>query len=192
VSWAINGGSKNIRLITDWPNPRSRIPNSEKVPSYISYKDGRPQKYGYGVGPQDDAFKWIKILLEPAHKFAKAAKPVEKSNELLHTLDKMATEVVTDYLKYIWEYTLADIRRHTSDDFREIYELKVVLTVPAVWSQSAKDKTLQCARAAGMPFSIDLVTEPEAAALAVLKDKAANNSLAVCQPAHLSSIVTFC
>ena len=40
-------------------------------------------------------------------------------------------------------------------------------------------QTLQAARIAGMPGVIRLVTEPEAAALATLKDKAEENSLKV-------------
>lgn len=45
-----------------------------------------------------------------------------------------------------------------------------MLAVPAVWIAGAKDRTIQAARAAGLPESIELVTESEAGALAVMKD----------------------
>ena len=88
--------------------------------------------------------------------------------------------MVADYLKLLWDYTLDDIKK-LQPEYEDIFTLRVVLTVPAIWSPAAKDKTLQAARIAGMPGNIRLVTEPEAAALATLKDKAEENSLKVLQ-----------
>lgn len=88
--------------------------------------------------------------------------------------------MVADYLKLLWDYTLDDIKK-LQPEYEDIFALRVVLTVPAIWSPAAKDKTLQAARIAGMPGNIRLVTEPEAAALATLKDKAEENSLKVLQ-----------
>jgi hypothetical protein len=177
VSWAVNGGAKKIRLITDWPNPESANPTSEKVPSCISYVDGKPTNWGFQVGFAEDSFKWIKILLEPNHKYRKAIEPVKISNRLLGTLKKTAVEVVADYLRFLWTYTTDDIRRRQGDDYLSIYSLRIILTVPAIWSDAAKDKTLQAARLAGLPSDITLVTEPEAAALATLRDKAETSNL---------------
>ncbi|KAL8759425.1 MAG: hypothetical protein Q9199_000795 [Rusavskia elegans] len=178
VSWAVNGGSKVIRLINNWPDPTAQNASKDKVPSSISYVDGKPQKWGYTVGLTDESFRWVKILLEENHKYISTVEPVKNSNRLLTKVDKKAYEVVADYLKLLWEYTLDDIQKF-HPTFREIFALRVVLTVPAMWSPAAKDKTLQAARLAGMPSPIKLVTEPEAAALATLKDKAADNTLKV-------------
>ena len=152
--------------------------SKDKVPSSISYVNGKPQKWGYTVGLTDESFKWIKILLEENHKYITTVEPVKDSNQLLTKVNKKAHEVVADYLKLLWEYTLEDIRKF-HPTYQEIFTLRVVLTVPAMWSPAAKDKTLQAAQLAGMPTPIKLVTEPEAAALATLKDKAAENSLKV-------------
>lgn len=140
--------------------------------------DGKPQKWGYTVGLTDESFKWIKILLEENHKYITTVEPVKDSNKMLTKVDKKAHEVVADYLRILWEYTMDDIQKF-HPTFREIFALRVVLTVPAMWSPAAKDKTLQAARLAGMPSPIKLVTEPEAAALATLKDKAEDNTLKV-------------
>lgn len=178
VSWAVNGGSKVIRLINNWPDPSAQNPSRDKVPSSISYVNGKPQKWGYSVGLTDESFKWIKILLEENHRYVTAVEPVKDSNTLLRKVDKTAQAVVADYLKLLWDYTLDDIKKfHPS--YQDIFALRVVLTVPAIWSPAAKDKTLQAARIAGMPEDIQLVTEPEAAALATLKDKSEENSLKV-------------
>jgi molecular chaperone DnaK (HSP70) len=174
-----------VRLINNWPNPQARNATSDKVPSIISYKNGKVDKWGYNVRANDESFRWIKILLEPDSKYTKVVEPVRKSNELLAKLGKTAVEVVSDYIREIWKYTMDDIQKRQGDDFREIYALKVVITVPAMWTQAAKEKTEQAAKLAGLPDDIAMVTEPEAAALATLKDKSDSDELAVGIPAFL-------
>ena len=115
-------------------------------------------------------------MLEENHKYVTMVEPVKDSNTLLRKVDKKAQAVVADYLKLLWDYTIDDIRKF-HPDYKDIFALRVVLTVPAIWSPGAKEKTLQAARLAGMPGDIKLVTEPEAAALATLRDKAEQNQL---------------
>jgi hypothetical protein len=184
----VNGGAKKIRLITDWPNPESVNPTSDKVPTCISYVDGKPANWGFKVGFGEDSFKWIKILLEANHKYAKAIDSVKLSTHMLGTLNKTAVDVVADYLRFLWAYTKDDIRRRQGDGYLSIYSLRIILTVPAIWSDAAKDKTLQAARQAGLPSNITLVTEPEAAALATLRDKAETNNLKVSSLLQISRL----
>jgi molecular chaperone DnaK (HSP70) len=181
VSWAVNEGQKKIRLITDWPTRSEAIGNQDKVPSTISYKNGRVANWGYEVNFREESFKWIKILLEPNSEYTPTVQEVRDSNELLRKLNKTAEEVIRDYLQEIWRYTKEDIRKRVGgDDWEKTLTIHIALTVPAMWSPLAKDKTLRVARDAGLPGNIKLVTEPEAAALATLHDKAEENSLAVC------------
>ncbi|MCJ1471207.1 hypothetical protein MMC07_009855 [Pseudocyphellaria aurata] len=178
VSWAVNGGSKRINLINNWPDPSATNDSQDKVPSSISYLDGKPQKWGYNVGPTDESLCWIKILLEETREYVKTVKAVQDCHRLLGKIHKTAQEVVADYLKLLWDYTIEEIcKKHP--DYESIYALRVVLTVPAIWSPKARDKTLQAAKLAGMPNDIELVTEPEAAALATLRDKAEEDLLEV-------------
>jgi len=177
-----------IRLINTWPDPSARNASKDKVPSSISYVEGGPKKWGYMVGLTDESFKWIKILLEENHEYIQSVGPVRESDLLLQKVNKKAYEVVADYLRLLWEYTTEDIRKF-HPDYAAIFAMRVVLTVPAIWSPAAKDKTLQAARLAGMPDGIKLVTEPEAAALATLKEKAEENNLKVQYNVPLESIV---
>lgn len=179
VSWAVNGGQKQIRHINNWPDPRAQNPTSDKVPSVISYNGNVPGKWGFEVGTRDPSFKWIKVLLEPDSQYARVVEPVRDSNELLQKLQMKPVDVVADYLKLLWGYTMDDIRTKQGTNFEEIYSLKVVVTVPALWSPAAKDKTLQAAKAAGMSTDVTIVSEPEAAALAVLSDKESRGELQV-------------
>ncbi|EEU38428.1 uncharacterized protein NECHADRAFT_88549 [Fusarium vanettenii 77-13-4] len=169
---------KKIRLITDWPNPAATIANADKVPTIISYQNGGVANWGYEVGLKEDAFRWIKILLEPKSKYADEELHVQGSSNLLGKVNKTVEEVVSDYLRLIWTYTKENIRKRVGDsDWENNFTLQVVLTVPAMWTPAAKDKTLKAAQRAGLPQDIRLVTEPEAAALSTLHDKAEENSL---------------
>ncbi|KAH8690418.1 hypothetical protein GQ44DRAFT_833025 [Phaeosphaeriaceae sp. PMI808] len=171
VSWVVNGGKKLIRVINDWPNPNSAVATSDKVPSKISYENGQPHHWGFEVNFKEDSFRWIKLLLDPESKFGRESEAVLNTHKLLRTLGKTAETVATDLLRLIWTYTKEDISRVRGDDWESSYTLSVVLTVPAIWSPKAKEKTLQIARQAGLPDNLKLVSEPEAAALAVLNEK---------------------
>ncbi|KAJ4416814.1 hypothetical protein N0V82_006543 [Gnomoniopsis sp. IMI 355080] len=179
VSWAFSGTASNIRLIQDWPNPIANNANSDKVPSKISYQeDGQVKNWGYEVKTNDDHFHWMKVLLEPDSEKTKATEAIKQCNTLLEKLNKTLDNVVSDYLRAIWIYTKEDIRKRVDeDDWETTYTIRVVLTVPAVWSQTAKYRTHKAAIMAGLSDKIQLVTEPEAAALATLSGKAETSSL---------------
>ena len=173
----MTGGQRTIRLIKNWPDPLGRNTSNDKVPSAISYVNGKPRNWGYTVGTTEESFKWFKILLEEDHKYAATVIPVKDSNTLLKKLNKTAQEVVADYLRFLWEYTIKDIEELNALSI-QLFELRVVLTVPAVWSYMAKERTSQAALLAGMPKNT-LVTEPEAAVLATLNEKAEGQTLKV-------------
>lgn len=171
VSWAVNGGNKVVRVINDWPNPASDLETSDKVPTKISYENGKPARWGYAVELKEDCFRWFKLLLDPKNKIGQSSEAVTTSLKLLRSLNKRVEDVAADYLRLLWQYTKADIAKARGVDWESNYTVKVVLTVPAIWSHEAKDRTMKIAKNADLPSQIDLVSEPEAAALAVLKEK---------------------
>lgn len=179
VSWATTVGREHIDMIDDWPNPFGNTRNDHQVPSTIAYdRTGNITNWGYYVREQDrDTFRfsWMKILLDPSHRYYKEAPRIQEMVARLAQLGKTAEDVVSDFLKCVWDHTLATL--HRKHEELEHYTWQVVLTVPAVWSPAAKDKTLQAAIKAGMPPDIQLVPEPEAAALAVLKDRTGENTV---------------
>lgn len=158
--------------------------NSEKVPSVISYTDnGKVKSWGYEVVPQDHlSLAWLKIMLETGAedpKYATGVKSITDDNSvILQSLRKTADDVVSDFLSELWRYTREDIRKRVS---RTTWEesVQVVLTVPAVWSGAAKERTMKAAQRAGIGGSLTLLSEPEAAALATLSGKAGGNTLKV-------------
>lgn len=71
------------------------------------------------------------------------------------------------------------LTRRYGESFMASTNVDFVLTCPAVWSDAAKNTTLQAAERAGMGLKseIQMVSEPEAAAVYTLK---------AIQPNHLS------
>jgi len=173
-----------VRLIDDWPKSNSSIENTEKVPTKISYDGREPLHWGYNVTVTEQSFKWFKLLLDP-HRAAQVPGPVVSSERLLGSLNKTAEQVAADYLKQVWNYTTNDIARSQGDGWQSRHPLRVVLTVPAIWSPAAKDRTLKAARAAGLPENLSLVSEPEAAALRVLREKNQDQTVQVCPSSSL-------
>ena len=190
VSWALSTGNREVRIINDWPNPQGVVANQDKVPSAISYDaNGKVAKWGYKVNVSDDSFRWFKILLDPLHKYFRETQHVQEVAARIGRMGKTPEDIVADYLKCIWDYSVEHLKRKKGDDFREVYTVKVVLTVPAVWSDMAKDRTLRAAVRAGIPVGSKLVTEPEAAALALLMQKSEENSMRVRYPVLPRGIV---
>lgn len=114
---------------------------------------------------------WFKLLLDPKNQIGKESDKVLDTVKQLAALNKTPEDVAADYLQLIWNYAKEDIRKVRGNDWTDIYTVRAVLTVPAIWSPSAKDKTLKIAQKAGLPDNVSLVSEPEAAALAVLREK---------------------
>jgi len=110
-------------------------------------------------------------MLDPSSKYFAETPHIKEMLARMASIGKSAEDIATDYLTCLWEYTIDHLKREKGNNFRELYTLKVVLTVPAVWSPLAKDKTLRAAKRAGMPVGNQLVTEPEAVALALLERK---------------------
>jgi molecular chaperone DnaK (HSP70) len=111
-------------------------------------------------------------LLEPEKKYEKTPEQVIESRENLEKMNKTAQDAATDCLRLPWAYAQEHIRKHIPKDDDDNQSPKVVITVPAMWSDVAKERTRQAVQDAGIPGDISLVSEPEAAALAEFKDRA--------------------
>ncbi|KAI5807830.1 hypothetical protein DFH27DRAFT_284629 [Peziza echinospora] len=91
--------------------------------------------------------------------------------------EKKPVDLVTDYLKGLHTHAKNTIDKaypkSFTDQLGSEIPIKYCLTVPAVWSDRAKNLTVQAARAAGMNeknSDIRVISEPEAAAVHCLKN----------------------
>lgn len=180
----IEGPNRKVWTINNWPNPLSNIANSEKVPSVISYDGtGQVKHWGFEVGPKEESCRWVKIFLETADTSKTWATyrdtpQVKHTQKLIDHLGKTAEGVVADLLRALWAFTKEQIRKR-EPNWTTDYSLQAVLTVPAVWSNAAKHKTMQAAQQAGLTCVMERVSEPEAAALATLGVKGEQGTINV-------------
>lgn len=123
---------------------------------------------------------WIKILLDPSQPrptFVNA-----KRTALPH--GKKPVDIVADYLTALRAYTVQTLERRLGREMMGRTKVEYVLTVPAVWSDKARQMTMEAAMRAGLGLGggaapaegeeeeeeeggvglLRLITEPEGAA----------------------------
>ncbi|KAF2154316.1 actin-like ATPase domain-containing protein [Myriangium duriaei CBS 260.36] len=155
-----------IDVIKAWPGENAFT--SEKVPSLLIFA-GRnsPTKWGLEAQGNSEAFQCFKLFLDDRQEFPPWA---EKYTQLtqLRVLNKTPADVVTEYLRHVFEFSQEKLGERYPEDVLAVTAVKYVLTVPAIWSDAAKQATLDAAKSAGIPGDMTLVSEPEAAALYAL------------------------
>jgi len=103
---------------------------------------------------------------------------VEATAERLHRLRLLPVTVVADFLESVRKVTVASIERTYGTEWVAEKDMLYVLTVPAIWSDSAKSLMVQAAEKAGFGkhrTDFNLVSEPESAAAYTLKAIQASN-----------------
>jgi molecular chaperone DnaK (HSP70) len=177
--------AENVKVIKTWPSASQHY--SEKTPTIIAYGT-TPPSWGATVKRQDELqISHFKLGLQRnigKHYRRRSQHSVPVSNTPTTSVlpflddnnatwkhpklpDKTALDFCADYLgcvhKYVKEVFLP---RQFGAVFLRNQEVSYVITVPAIWTDSAKELTRQAAVRAGIPdHKLDLITEPEAAAL---------------------------
>lgn len=168
---------------------------SDKVPTEIGYVDVAPQngsnasldvsakpaqtiKWGFQFKPEETRLRCIKLFLDRNQKLPHFVSPLDTAAQL-RKYEKTVMEAVSDYLSQIYRHTMETLTKRYGETFMGMTRVEFVLTVPAVWSDSAKDATLKAAEKAGMGnrHELKIISEPEAAAVYTLK---------AIQPNHLN------
>ncbi|KAJ4994451.1 hsp70 protein [Stagonosporopsis vannaccii] len=175
----------DIDIIKTWPGGNGIT--SDKVPTEVGYFEAPPSngstssletsakpmanvKWGFQFKPEESRLRCIKLFLDRNQKLPHFVSPLETAAQL-RKYDKTVNEAVTDYLSQIYKHTMETLTKRYGETFISLTKVQFVLTVPAVWSDSAKDATLKAAEKAGMGHRHDLkiISEPEAAAVYTLK-----------------------
>ena len=143
--------SKNIVSSTRWPR------QNEGGNAALSEVDELFD--GLGITPTSSR---VESVFRPP-----ACTPEQRTREILQELNITPVNVVADFLAKIRETTLSSIKR--TYWMERVLESKVewVLTVPAIWTDGAKNSMIQAARQAGYGergMDFELISEPECAA----------------------------
>ncbi|KAJ0159325.1 Chaperone protein DnaK [Colletotrichum tanaceti] len=168
VAWAETQRPDRRTAITTWPISKTvrEGESSDKVPTKLRYADGEVQ-WGFSIpvtAPQDQVIEWFKLDLDASFQGMSPAVSSER---------KAVDKLVTDYISALGDHLHYTLREKLGEQVVKTTPLEFVVTVPAIWSDLAKDKTRQaCQRAAGLTAGtnapIHLVSEPEAAAIYAL------------------------
>ncbi|TRX92484.1 hypothetical protein FHL15_006651 [Xylaria flabelliformis] len=169
--WAHSQTPKELIEIKDWPGSRSGDHcNSEKVQSQIRYLDNGEFEWGAQVANDADpreVHKLFKLLLAEENLFENATAALGGV-----PLPTNVDQTITDYMTGIFECVLRSIRGRLGPDMADRLPAHIVLTVPAIWSDLAKQRTMQAfSRVPKMAeATISLLSEPEAAAISALRE----------------------
>ncbi|KAF2403588.1 actin-like ATPase domain-containing protein [Trichodelitschia bisporula] len=127
-------------------------------------------KWGFQFKPEEPRLRCIKLFLDRNQRLPHFVSPLDTAAQL-RKYDKTVNDAVSDYLTQIYNHTIDSLTKRYGETFIAKTRLEFVLTVPAVWSDSAKNATLLAAERAGMGSRHDLklISEPEAAAVYTLK-----------------------
>jgi molecular chaperone DnaK (HSP70) len=165
---------EKITVIKSWPNPNRQY--DEKTPSIIAYKDGRPVAWG---GLMNRTHKTrvhcFKLgLQEGVGQHYQNSNASSLLGGFLNDCNwrhpdlpsKTAVDYCADYLTLVGEYVMNKVLPdHFGEEFLRNQQISFAITVPAIWSDKAKDATREAAERAGIPNRrLTLITEPEAAA----------------------------
>ncbi|KAF5861274.1 hypothetical protein ETB97_000466 [Aspergillus alliaceus] len=183
-------GLSDIILINTWPGPSKNTDAVFKAPSRIAYASDNPristQRWGYQVEPGMVAYSWTKLLLDqgtPLSNYDDSSLENASQAGILRVPEgKTAVDVVSDYLSEIYKHILKAIAKQITDQELCITPIEFWFTVPAIWSDKARDATRTAARRAGFGGSllrpsdkVFLISEPEAAAITALKKYTTNS-----------------
>jgi molecular chaperone DnaK (HSP70) len=116
--------------------------------------------------------------------------PARATAQILQKLQISPVTVVSDFLKSVLETTKADIENCYGADSIRDYGMECVLTVPAIWSDSAKAQMAKAAEDAGFGSHQEdfrFISEPECVAVYALNAIAPNN-LKARLPHHLGHV----
>ncbi|KAM3079042.1 hypothetical protein ACMFMF_003971 [Clarireedia jacksonii] len=168
------GGKPDLVSVMDWPGLALKQP---KIPTVICYDPDDKTQFTWGAQKhKTDTVAGVKLLLDPDQP-RPLYLPESTAKADLKRLGKPAVEVAADYIGAIYKHALEKIEAKIPAEYMLMCQKQFVLSVPAVWSDKAKDTTLRAAKQAGI-HPITLIKEPEAAALYTLH-MMADRSLAV-------------
>jgi hypothetical protein len=194
----------DINIITKWPGDTLI---SWKTPTRIAYKKEnsslQSNKWGFEVNSKLISYSWTKLLLDKKAVVTQYDDPTLFSDMSACTPQGMmrlpyfrdAPGLCEDFLREVFEYVSAKLRREMTDFTFNNTPMECWVTLPAIWSDEAKDATLQAAKRAGFGNrpgdEVFTILEPEAAAIATLKRYSASgpdvlNPVKVCPPVFCS------
>ncbi|KAF4449449.1 hypothetical protein F53441_7311 [Fusarium austroafricanum] len=181
---------EEIEMVTSWESELNHCSDVEKVPTQLYFEEsGRGIKWGYAISPDKEPLKWFKLLLlEPRDTPSGVASStqIQEARRLVNNSNKTPVKIVSIFLRRLWNHSMEAIRRSIGEDVMNRSKFRVVITLPAIWPPYAQQRMKEAAQQSGMlnqrsagTTTLHFVSEPEAAALATIKDLSKRSSIKV-------------
>ncbi|KAH7093078.1 hypothetical protein FB567DRAFT_487211 [Paraphoma chrysanthemicola] len=165
---------RQIEVLRNYPSCHTKIGTKDKVPSEIAYlKDG--VEWGSNIPTHEGRYMWMKLQLDRRHS-GEAAKIMREMFSAGAGPSKKPVDIIADFLRCLKEHILKNLDEMYGEGLWKSLPIVLVITVPAVWSDLAKNRTMSAFEKAGFNNKeipqlahILTTTEPEAAAIFTIK-----------------------
>ncbi|KAI0018183.1 hypothetical protein F4780DRAFT_781615 [Xylariomycetidae sp. FL0641] len=172
LAYARTEGSSEVSVVQKWPGQHIAA-SCIQAPTKLLYHGKEAYDWGYQIPEDSDPTSVIslfKLALEPKRYR-------DETNVPNRALDIENVDAkITDYLSGLVKHCL-DVLESKFGSLSKESPMQFVLTIPAIWSDSSKSRTAEALRRVPhVPSNstITVVSEPEAAAVAALKEIGSN------------------
>ena len=143
IAYAFSTKPEQIYPITEWPGAQGR--SVPKTPTVLKYDANNNFQWGYQLDrTAEQKIVGIKLLLDPDQErplFDSAGAVATKAE--LNKLGKPPVDVASDYISAIYKHAMDKIESKMPKEYFAMLDKQFVLSVPAVWSDKAKDTTMK-------------------------------------------------
>ncbi|KAL8819859.1 MAG: hypothetical protein Q9191_007642 [Dirinaria sp. TL-2023a] len=172
VAWAQTRRPDVQTIIIQWPDAANgglEGVSSDKVPTELRY-EGDTCHWGFQVDDFGSRHQWFKLDLDPSQSrgVSDLSRQYPDQHALPPTYTQNAEKLCTDYLTALRTHTEKVLNYKLPQSVLKTTPIEYIITVPAVWSDTAQAKTRACAENAGMGKALQIISEPEAAAIYAL------------------------
>lgn len=127
-------------------------------------------KWGFQVDDYGQRHQWFKLDLDPSQ--SRGVSDLSRQYPDQHAqppgYSVSSEKLGTDYLASLRLHTEEVLKHKLPSSILKNTPIEYIITVPAVWSDTAQAKTRTCAYNAGMGKELQIISEPEAAAIYAL------------------------
>ncbi|XEU97891.1 hypothetical protein FSHL1_003178 [Fusarium sambucinum] len=180
VAWAYSKQPDEIALVTNWEADMRSCSDLDKVPTQLLYDGENMAHWGYSIPADETPLKWFKLLLLRDHDITEdmiKSSQIRNTRALLKETGKDVVDAVASFLSEIWKHAMDSILKAVGPELLQKSRFHVVITLPAIWPPYAQQRMKKAANMSGIldvrpsgATTLGFVPEPEAAALATLKD----------------------
>ena len=135
--------------------------------------------WGLPANSNPEALRWFKLLLLAENDLpddVRASAHLAEARTRLRDLETSAVDVIAKYLEHFWAHCLEKMKLGDGMQTVDTSRFHVVVTLPAIWPNYARDRMRQAVEKAGIlkqrrgvgKTSLEFLSEPEAAAMAAL------------------------